>query len=631
MKKINFMVTAFRDGFQSVYGGRVFMKDYLPALEAVRDAGIMHIESGGGAMFQSPFFYTGENSFANMELFRKTMGADANLQTLARGVNVVGLDSQSSDIIALHARLFKKYGVSTIRNFDALNDVNNLIYSGKCIKEAGLRHEVAITMMSLAPGWDKDNKVHNPEFYASVLRGIINAGIDFDSVCFKDASGTSTPYTVYKTVGLARKILAPEVNITFHTHDTAGTSVACYLAAVRAGANTVDLSLSPVSGGTGSPDVITMWHTLRGSDFSLDVDIEKVIKAEEVFKECMKDYFLPPEATSVDPRIPFAPMPGGALTANTQMMRDAGILDRYEEVFKNMGECVRRGGFGTSVTPVSQFYFQQAFNNTMIGPWKRFAEGYGKMVLGYFGKTPMPPDKEIVKMAGEQLGLPPTARPVLELNDADPKKGRQAAEAGLRAARLPVTDENVFICAACGEKGIMFLLGQSAVSVRKKSDSETASAETGPASAQTLEVTLDGSKFKVRLENGAAFVNGKSYKVTVRPEAAGAALQAPAPAPAQAALAAPAAPPAPRPEAAPAPRQEADAENDVRYVTSPFPGMVFRTLTKSGEKVEEGQVVFILEAMKMESEIITRKSGVITVRAQQGDQVQTGQILAEIS
>ena len=152
MKKIDFMLTAFRDGFQSVYGARVFSKDYLPVVQACAEAGIKHFESGGGAMFQSPYFYSNEDSFKVMDDFRAAAGPEANLQTLARGINVVGLDSQSSDVIKLHAQLFKKHGVTTIRNFDALNDVNNLIFSGKCIKEAGLRHEVTVTMMELPPG-----------------------------------------------------------------------------------------------------------------------------------------------------------------------------------------------------------------------------------------------------------------------------------------------------------------------------------------------------------------------------------------------------------------------------------------------------------------------------------------------
>jgi pyruvate carboxylase subunit B len=122
--------------------------------------------------------------------------------------------------------------------------------------------------------------------------------------------------------------------------------------------------------------------------------------------------------------IPLSPMPGGALTANTQMLRDNDLLDRYEDITKNMGEVVIKGGFGTSVTPVSQFYFQQAFNNTMFGPWKKIAEGYGKMVLGYFGKTPVAPDAEVVKIAQEQLGMDPTDRLVVDINDENPNPRR---------------------------------------------------------------------------------------------------------------------------------------------------------------------------------------------------------------
>ena len=126
-KKINFMCTAFRDGFQSVYGARVFTKDFMPAVAAAREAGITHFEAGGGARFQALYFYTNEDAFKMMDEFREVAGPDANLQTLSRGVNVVGLDSQPRDIIKLHAQMFKKHGMTTIRNFDALNDVHNLI------------------------------------------------------------------------------------------------------------------------------------------------------------------------------------------------------------------------------------------------------------------------------------------------------------------------------------------------------------------------------------------------------------------------------------------------------------------------------------------------------------------------
>jgi len=400
-KSIKVVETSFRDGFQSVYGARVLTKDFLPAVEAAVAAGIRHFESGGGARFQSLYFYCNEDAFDMMDAFRKTVGPDVELQTLARGINVVGLESQSSDIIDLHAKLFKKHGVTIIRNFDALNDVNNLIYSGQRIVANGLKHEVTVTMMGLPPGCEG---AHTPEFYEQVLRNILDADIPYNSVCFKDASGTSTPQNVYETIKRAKAMLPADIPVSFHTHDTAGISVLAYKAAIEAGADAINLAMAPVSGGTSQPDIITMWHALRDTEYELEgIDIDKIREAEEVFKDCMKDYFMPPEAKAVDPLIVFSPMPGGALTANTQMMRDNNILDKYPEVIKAMSEVVKRGGFGTSVTPVSQFYFQQAFNNVMFGPWKKIADGYGKMVLGYFGKTPVAPDPEIVKIAAEQL------------------------------------------------------------------------------------------------------------------------------------------------------------------------------------------------------------------------------------
>ena len=173
-KKIHVMNTSFRDGFQSAYGARVFTKDFIPAVEATRDAGVTHFEAGGGARFQSLFFYCNESAFDMMDTFREAAGPDADLQTLSRGINVVALDSQPRDIIDLHARMFKKHGMTTIRNFDALNDVNNLVYSGQCITNAGLNHEVVVTLMALPPGC---SGAHDADFYEKILRQILDAEI----------------------------------------------------------------------------------------------------------------------------------------------------------------------------------------------------------------------------------------------------------------------------------------------------------------------------------------------------------------------------------------------------------------------------------------------------------------------
>ena len=603
-KKIQFMCTAFRDGFQSVYGARVFTNDFLPAVEAARDAGISWFEAGGGARFQSLYFYCNENAFDMMDAFRATAGPDANLQTLARGVNVVGLDSQSSDIIKLHADLFKKHGMTTIRNFDALNDVDNLIYSGQCIVDAGLKHQVCVTLMELPPGCQG---AHDPEFYVGTLQKILDADIPFDAVCFKDASGTATPSKVYETIREARKILPSDAFIHFHTHETAGVSVLANKAALDAGADAIDLSMAPCSGGTCQPDILVMWHALRGSDFELDVDVEKVREAEEVFKDCMKDYFLPPEATAVEPLIPWSPMPGGALTANTQMLRDNGIMEKYPEIILAMSDVVRKGGFGTSVTPVSQFYFQQAFNNVMFGPWKKIAEPYGKMVLGYFGKTPVAPDADVVKLAEEQLGLPPTTEKVLVLNDADPTKGIDAAKKVLEEENLPVNDENLFIAATCKEKGIRFLQGKAEVGVRKIDPNAASETPVAPAPAKEGQpaeyvVSVDGKNVFMAFEGNMVTVEGRVFRVGIKP-----------------------------PGESGASKGSESSSGDVSEVTSQMPGAVFKVLAKPGDSVKSGSPVLILEAMKMEMEVASPVDGVVdSIKVSVGDQVANGQVLATI-
>ena len=613
-KKVDFMCTAFRDGFQSVYGARVFTKDFMPAVAAAKEAGITHFEAGGGARFQSLYFYTNEDAFEMMDEFRRVAGPDANLQTLARGVNVVGLDSQPRDIIKLHAQLFKKHGMTTIRNFDALNDVNNLIDSGRAIHDAGLKHEVTVTMMSLPEGV---TGAHTPEFYERILREILDAGIPYDSVCFKDASGTSTPHNVYETVKRARKLLGPNVKIVFHSHETAGVSVNQYLAALDAGANQLDLSMSPCSGGTCQPDILTMWHALRGTDYTLGIDVNKVREAEKVFEKCMEDYFLPPEATMVNPEIPFFPLPGGALTANTQMLRDNGLMDKYPQIVEAMGETVAKGGFGTSVTPVSQFYFQQAFNNVMFGPWKKFAEGYGKMVLGYFGKTPVAPDPEVVKAASAQLKLEPTTEKVVDINDRDPKKGVEAAKKMLEEASLPLTDENIFIAAACKEKGILYLTGKAKVNgVRLKSQEKKAEPQAAaPTKSSNGEytVTVNGKAYGVKLSGNAAVVNGVSYPISVTEGIA---------APAQA---------APAPQAAPAQAAPQTVVTGSENVSAPMPGLVLRIPVSVGQSVKKDEIVMVMEAMKMENEIYAPCDGVISsIAVSQGQQLQAGDLLLTI-
>lgn len=592
-KFIDVMDTSFRDGFQSVYGARVLMDDFFPAVEAAKEAGITHFEFGGGARFQSLYFYLNEDAFTMMDRFRAIVGKDANLQTLARGVNTVTLDTGNSELIDLHAKLFAKHGTTTIRNFDALNDVNNLKFSGECIVKHGLKHEITITLMDLPSNC---KGAHDVPFYEKILKEILTAEIPFHSICFKDASGTSNPNKIYKTIKMARKILPQDTHIRLHTHETAGVSIACYLAALEAGVDGIDLAAAPVSGGTSQPDILTMMHALKGKDYNLGgLEEEKILRYEEVLKDCLKEYFLPPEATMVNPLIPFSPMPGGALTANTQMMRDNNILDKFPQVIHAMREVVEKGGFGTSVTPVSQFYFQQAFNNVMFGPWKKIAEGYGKMVLGYFGKTPVTPDANIVELASKQLNLEPTTELAINIADKDESKSIAYTKTLLEKEGIETSEENIFIAAACKEKGIAFLKGEAKVNIRKLASMPK------PMSVDEnkFTVAVNGNKYHVEVSYGFdKDVNVKSVKKVEENKNIISSNST----------------------------SSVDAENEILAGIS---GNVFKIYVNEGEEVKSGQAIMVLEAMKMEIEVNAPKDGIISeLCIKIGDTVNEGEVLA---
>ena len=611
-KVIKFMDTSFRDGFQSVFGARVYTEDFLPAVEATVAAGINYLEAGGGARFQSLFFYCNESAFDMMDAFRKTAGPEANLQTLARGINVVALSQQPRDIIELHAKMFKKHGMTTIRNFDALNDIRNLQYSGECITNHGLKHQIVVTVMDLPPGCEG---AHTTEFYMDRLKQILDSDIPFDSICFKDATGTANPRKVFETFKGARKMCPEGTVLWFHTHDTAGMGLAQNLAAVEGGADGIDLAKSPVCGGTAQPDILTMMQALKGTDFTLDLDVEKVLVAEEVFENAMESYFFPPEAKMTSPKIVLSPMPGGALTANTMMMRDSKTLHLYGKVIKEMTEVVKLGGFGSSVTPVSQFYFQQAFLNVTMGKWKKINPHYGDMVLGYYGRTPVAPDPEVMRLASEQLDKPVFTDDPLDVLEPGVPKATKVLEEN----NLPVNDENIFIVASCEGKGLDFLLGNAKSTVRKKElDNEPITVNV----TRTDNALAGQSIYSVAMDNG-------SYSVVVgKGEAGFQAISAVAPPATQTSSPQPV---ASAPVASPVAPAPAASSGSGTQVKAQIPGKILKVLAKEGDQVENHQTLMVMEAMKMETDIKAPQAGTVAkVHVVQDDAVQTGDVLVSL-
>ena len=621
-KTIRVMLTAFRDGLQSVFGGKVRTKDLLPAMELAAKSGVRHFEFGGGARYQAPYFYAGEDPFECMDQMRKAVGPDADLQILTRSVSGVTLTTQGLKALGLQARLMKKHGTTIDRNFDFMNDVANLVKTGQPIVDAGMHHQVCVAMMGLPY---KSDKVHTPAFYIKVIQDVLKSGIRIDSVCMKDASGTVDPVTCYETAKGLKKILPPEVLLFQHTHDTASMAVACYMAGIAGGVDGIDLSVRPMASGTVQPDVRSMWHALKGTGYSLDIDHTKMEELETLLTEGLKDYEFNEITLAADARVVNFPMPGGAIGPNVHMMAEAGILNKYGAVLAEFPEVVRAGGAWTSVTPGSQQYWLQAFNNVLHGRWKKINADYGRSVLGYFGRPPESPDPEVVKIAAEQLKLDVfTGDPLEKAPDSV-----AMAEAALKERNIALSDENVFLVASAivpGKnmelnEGIRFLTGKARISLPLKKTTVTEVVATPnkpatPAPAAAPVFTGPVTTTCTVVEGGTT----RTFKITIAPPAGGAvATASAAPSLAVSAGSAPAAAPA--------------AGNQSTHVYSPFEGKVevVEISVKVGDQVQKGQVVAAVEAMKAKHDVKSPVTGVVVVvTASLGAPVSAGQPILTI-
>ncbi len=589
-KTIRVMFTPFRDGLQSSFGGKVRLNDILPAMKASAEAGIHHFEFGGGARYQAPYFYLGEDPFEDMKTMREAVGPDVDLQILTRSVSGVTLTTQSIEGLELQAKLMKENGTTYDRNFDFMNDVRNLINTGKPIAKSGMHHQVCIALMGL-PFYS--DKVHTADFYMDIGKRLLESDLQIDSICLKDASGTTDPKTIYDTAVGLRKIMPSEMPLWMHTHDTASTAIACYMAAIAGGADGVDLSIRPMASGTVQPDVRAMAHALKGTGYTLDIDPTKLTEIENMLNDLMKDYAFNPTTTTPDARVLGFPMPGGAIGPNVHMMVKAGILDKYNDALAEFPIVVEAGGAWTSVTPGSQQYWLQAFNNVLYGRWEKIDPGFGRAVLGYFGKTPMPPNPDVVKKASEQLDMP--------VFDGDPleaaPKNIEPARKALEERSLPVSDKNIFLVMAAmvpGKKmelneGIRLLSGNPRIDIPLKKKEEpkveapaaaapSASSITGPVTTRCTVTEDDVSRV---------------FTVTVEPISASNPTSAPQPQPVE----------TPRPQAP-----------QGTQVFSTFAGSVEVTdiKCKVGGTVKKGQAIAEVEAMKAQHDIKSPCDGTVT-------------------
>lgn len=392
-----------------------------------------------------------------------------------------------------------------------------------------------------------------------------------------------------------------------HTHDTASMAVACYMAAIEGGADGVDLSVRPMASGTVQPDARSLDHALKGTGYSLNFDVSKLTIVEELLNEGLKDYAFNPTTTTADARVLGFPMPGGAIGPNVHMMVKAGILEKYSEVLAEFPIVVEAGGAWTSVTPGSQQYWLQAFNNVMYGRWEKIEAGYGRAILGYFGKTPLPPDPEVIKKASEQLELP--------VFDGDPleaaPKNIEPAKKVLQDNNIEVNDVNTFVVLAAmvpGKKvevneGLKLLMGKGKIDIPLKKKEEPAkTVEAVPASATPTIISQPVKNKCIVEENGST----RTFNITIEPIQSATAGSAPT----------------------------ISEDNGGVPVFSTFSGSVdvVDILVKAGDRVIKGQVIVQVEAMKAKHDIKAPKDGTIqNINIAVGDEIDNTKPMLTIS
>ncbi len=355
-----------------------------------------------------------------------------------------------------------------------------------------------------------------------------------------------------------------------------------------------------------------MWHALKGTGYRLDIDVARMAELEKILDERMAEYAFDPITTTADARVINFPMPGGAIGPNVHMMKEAGILGKYGDVLAEFPIVVRAGGAWTSVTPGSQQYWLQAFNNVLLGRWKKIDDGYGKAVLGYFGRPPLPPDPEVVRLASAQLGKPVFTGDPLE---AAPDT-LQLAEDALRERKLPVTDEHVFLVASAivpGKnmdlnEGIRFLNGTAKVSVPLKHTAPVAATPPAAVPVPDAQPRVVGPVRTTCVveENG----NRRTFRITIDPPAAAASSG-------QAVVETSALP---------------SAERNVP-VYSPFEGKValVEIAVHVGDAVRKGQIVAGVEAMKAKHDVRAPRDGtVVAIHASVGTDVTAAQPILTI-
>lgn len=598
-KKIAITDVVLRDAHQSLFATRLRLDDMLPIAAELDKIGFWSLEAWGGATFDSCIRFLGEDPWVRLRELKKAI-PNTPLQMLLRGQNLLGYRHYADDVVDKFVERSVANGMNVFRVFDALNDPRNMKQALQAVKKQG-GHAQGTLSYTTSP-------VHTLQTWLDVTEQLLEIGID--SLVIKDMSGILTPLAAEELVRAIKKQFDVELHL--HCHSTTGMAEMALLKAIEAGVDGVDTSISSMSGTYGHPATESIVATLQGSRFDTGLDILALERISAYFRDVRKKYAqFEGQLRGIDSRILVAQVPGGMLTNLENQLKQQNASDKLDQVLQEIPKVRQELGYIPLVTPTSQIVGTQSVMNVLMGErYKTIAKETAGILKGEYGKTPAPVDAALQARVLEGA-QPITDRPADHIAPEWEKLVQevtaQAKEKGITLAENAVDD--VLIVALFQQVGWKFLENRhnpaafepvpTGKEIAKNSEKPTASH--APQSPTVYTIEVEGKAFVVKVSEGGDITH---IAPTSAPRVA-------APVAAQ-----------------PAPAASANAEP----VKAPMAGTILKVEVAEGQQVAEGDVLLILEAMKMETQICAAKAGVVQgISVKQGDVVAVEQVMMSLA
>ena len=637
-----------RDGHQSLFATRGRTEDFIPIAEEMDKCGFYSMEVWGGATFDTCHRFLGEDPWERIRTLKKYI-KKTPFSMLLRGQNLVGYRNYPDDVAEAFVERCCVNGIDIFRVFDALNDFRNFKTVVKVIKKNG-KHFQGSICYSLTEQ-RMGGPVYNLQYYLDKAKELEDMGAD--TICIKDMAGLLAPYDAYVLIKALKETV--KVPIHLHSHFTSGMADMTMLKAIEAGVDIIDTCLSPWAYRTSHPAIEPIVVALKGTNRDTGLDLKQLIKCAKYFEEISPKYkhLLDDRMSVIDVNVLLHQTPGGMLSNLVNQLREMDAIDKLEDVFKELPRVRKELGQVPLVTPTSQIVGIQTVNNVLFDTpderYKMITVEVKDLCYGLYGKTPAPIDPEVQKKAlkGYPRGETPfTGRPAdilePELEKAKKEIGDLAKDMDdlLIYALYPVTGKKFLKIKYGLEEMPDEMKPKTMEDVKREQeliekakrgllvDKKEKKAPEKSANIRTFHVFVDDEYFKVEVDSA----DGQPLITQITPMPGMVPPQPPQPS----------VQPAPSPQVSPPPKKEEPKEGPKEEkkveapvsgtpVEAPMPGIIIRLEKNVGDKVEEGDVLLILEAMKMENSITSPTSGVVKeIKVKEGDNVSKGQVLVVI-